>query len=176
MLLALLLAAPFTHPSPQPPSELPVAIYQERREKVMRELGGCAAAIAAQGEPVGVVPQFRQDDDFFWLTGMNEPGAWLVLLPKAKYTRTALYLRPRDPEAERWTGPRDPISPALKEKYGVDLVRRGSGGPALLGAAAKIKGSPPFRRTTFLPSNAFFLSIRERSSWESEWLPLRLPA
>ena len=135
MLLALLFVAPFTHPNPQPPPELPVAIYKERRERVMRELGGCAAAIAAQGEPVGVVPQFRQDDDFFWLTGVNEPGAWLVLSPKAKYTRTAVYLRPRDPEAERWTGPRDPLSPALKEKYGVDLVRRGTGGPALLATA-----------------------------------------
>jgi len=101
----------------------------------MKELGGCAAAIAAQGEPTGVVQEFKQDDDFFWLTGISEPGAWLVLLPKAKYDRVRLYLRPRDPEAERWTGPRDPLSPALKEKYAVDQVRRGNGGPTLLSAA-----------------------------------------
>jgi Xaa-Pro aminopeptidase len=102
---------------------------------VIKELGGCATAIAAQGEPVGVVQEYRQDDDFFWLTGISEPGAWLVLAPKAKYSRHVLFLRPRDPEAERWTGPRAPLSPALKEKYGVDEVRRGDGGNRLLGVA-----------------------------------------
>src|SRR5438309_8344186 len=101
----------------------------------MKELGGCATALAAQGEAVGVVPEFKQDDDFFWLTGVNEPGAWVVLQPKSKYNRTVLYLRVRDPELERWTGPRDPLSPALKEKYGVDAVLRGSGASALLVAA-----------------------------------------
>jgi Xaa-Pro aminopeptidase len=135
MLLALLLCAPFTHPNPQPAPDLPVSVYKERRERVFKELGGCASALAAQGEAVGVVPEFKQDDDFFWLTGVSEPGAWIVLLPRAKYIRTVLYLRPRDPEAERWTGPRDPLSPALKEKYGVDAVRRGNGANALLGAA-----------------------------------------
>src|SRR5258708_26380983 len=135
MLLALLLAAPFVHPTPQPPPELAPAVYRERRERVIKELGGCGTAIAAQGEAAGVVPEYKQDDDFYWLTGINEPGAWLVLLPKEKYNRHVLYLKPRDPELERWTGPRDPISPALKEKYGVDRVLRGNGGPALLSAA-----------------------------------------
>ncbi len=135
MILPLLAAAAFAHPSPQPPAELPASVYRQRRERVMKELGGCATAIAAQGEPTGVVQEFKQDDDFFWLTGINEPGAWLVLMPKAKYYRVRLYLKARDPEAERWTGPRDPLSPALKEKYAVDQVRRGNGGPTLLSAA-----------------------------------------
>ncbi|HEY6912489.1 MAG TPA: Xaa-Pro peptidase family protein [Myxococcales bacterium] len=135
MTLALLFAAAFVHPAPTPPAALPASVYRERRERVMKELGGCATALAAQGEPTGVVQEFRQDDDFFWLTGLNEPGAWLVLFPKAKYRRHTVFLRPRDPEAERWTGPRDPISPALMEKYGVDEVRRGNGGERLLTAA-----------------------------------------
>lgn len=135
MLLALVLAAGFVHPAPTPPPGLPATLYRERRELVMKELGGCATALAAQGEPTGVVQEFRQDDDFYWLTGLNEPGAWIVLFPKAKYRRQSLFLRPRDPEAERWTGPRDPISPALKERYGVDEVRRGTGGERLLSSA-----------------------------------------
>jgi Xaa-Pro aminopeptidase len=132
MLIALLVA--FTHPNPQPPPDLPPSVYRERRERVMKELGGCATAIAAQGaEPPGPVTEFRQDDDFFWLTGINEPKAWLVLLPKAKYRRQVLFLKSRDPELEQWTGPREPITPALKTKYGVDNVRRGDGGESLLG-------------------------------------------
>src|SRR5260370_36618385 len=122
-------------PIGKPPPELPASVYRERRERVMKELGGCATAIAAQGEPTGVVQEFKQDDDFFWLTGINEPGAWLVLMPKAKYYRVRLYLKARDPEAERWTGPRDPLSPALKEKYCVDQVRPGNGGPHQVFAA-----------------------------------------
>jgi hypothetical protein len=43
-----------------------------------------------------------------------------------------LYLKPRDPEAERWTGPREPISPDLQAKYGVDQIRRGKPAGALL--------------------------------------------
>jgi Xaa-Pro aminopeptidase len=135
MILALLAAAGFAHPNPQPPPDLPPSVYRERRERVMKELGGCATAVAAQGEPVGIVQEYRQDGDFLWLTGINEPSAWIVLLPKAKYNRHVLFLKPRDPEAERWTGPRDPLSPALKEKYGVDEVRRGDGGKRLLAAA-----------------------------------------
>jgi Xaa-Pro aminopeptidase len=135
MILALLAAAGFAHPNPQPPPDLPPSVYRERRERVMKELGGCATAVAAQGEPVGIVQEYRQDGDFLWLTGINEPSAWIVLFPKAKYNRHVLFLKPRDPEAERWTGPRDPLSPALKEKYGVDEVRRGDGGKRLLAAA-----------------------------------------
>jgi Xaa-Pro aminopeptidase len=134
MVLELLLAAGFAHPNPQPPPDLPPSVYRERRERVMKELGGCATALAAQGEPVGIVQDYRQDDDFFWLTGISEPGAWIALFPKAKYNRQVLFLQPRDPEAERWTGPREPLSPSLKEKYGVDEVRRGDGGKRLLGA------------------------------------------
>ena len=135
MLATLLVAAGFVHPQPAPPPDLPASVYRDRRERVMKELGGCASAIAAQGEASGVTEDYRADDDFLWLTGVREPGAWLLLFPKAKYNRHKLYLKPRDPEAERWTGPRDPLSPALKEKYGVDEVRRGNGGERILGAA-----------------------------------------
>jgi Xaa-Pro aminopeptidase len=135
MLFALLALTPFVHPNPQPPPTLPAQVYQERRERVLRALEGCATVISSQGK-MGSGPggEFRQDDDFFWLTGVNEPDAWRVRLPKSKTVRTLLYLKARDPEAERWTGPREQISPALKIKLGVDEVRRGNGGPRLLSA------------------------------------------
>ena len=98
----------------------------------MKELDGCPTALAAQGEPAGVTDDYRQDSDFLWLTGVNEQGGWIVLHPKGKFVKTTLFLRARDPEAERWTGPRDPLSPALKDKFGVDAVRRGKGDKALL--------------------------------------------
>jgi Xaa-Pro aminopeptidase len=132
MVALLLAASAFPHPNPQTPPSLAPAIYRERQARVMKELDGCPTALAAQGEPAGVTDDYRQDSDFLWLTGVNEPGGWIVLHPKGKFVKTTLFLRARDPEAERWTGPRDPLTPALKEKFGVDAVRRGKGDKALI--------------------------------------------
>jgi Xaa-Pro aminopeptidase len=141
MLHALLLTttvatASFAHPTPTPPPELPTEVYRARRTKLLESLGGCAAVLSAQGDVSGVTEDFRQDADFYWLTGINEPGAHLVLQPQSSYRKVTLFLKPRDPEAERWTGPREAISPDLIERYGVDVVRRGTP-DAVMAAAAE---------------------------------------
>jgi Xaa-Pro aminopeptidase len=118
--LALLLAAVPNPPAPEP---IPAAVYQARRERLVKELGGCMAVLTTRGQEAG--EDYRADGDFLWLTGVSEPGAWLLLAPKAKYDKVVLGLRPRDPERERWTGPREPITPALQKKFGVDKVVRG---------------------------------------------------
>lgn len=125
----------FVHPTPSPPADIPVEVYHQRRERVLNSLDGCLAVVSAQGDATGPTEDFRQDGNFFWLTGINEPDAHLVLAPKSHYTRTTLYLKSRDPEAERWTGPRDPVSPALLARYGVDKVRRGLPDAALMDVA-----------------------------------------
>ena len=134
LLAAAALAGGFQHPTPSPPADLAAADYRERRERLMKALDGCIAVIGAQGEASGITEDYRQDADFYWLTGINEPGAFLVFAPKAPFNKVTLFLKPRDPEAERWTGPREPISPELKERYGVDRVRRGSPDTTLVGA------------------------------------------
>lgn len=131
-----MLAAGFTHPAPAPPADLPAAVYRERRERVMKALDGCVAVLASQGEVNGITEDYRQDGDFFWLTGLNEPNAWLLLSPKSPFNKVTLYMKPRDPEAERWTGPREAISPELTEKFAVDKVRRGSPEGVLAGIGA----------------------------------------
>jgi Xaa-Pro aminopeptidase len=134
ILAATALSAGFQHPTPTPPADLPVQVYQERRARVMKALDGCVGIIAAQGEVSGVTEDFRQDANFYWLTGINEPDAYLVFAPKAPFNKVSLYLKARDPEKERWTGPRDAISPDLISRYGVDKVRRGAPDGALLDA------------------------------------------
>jgi Xaa-Pro aminopeptidase len=132
VLLLTAAATAFVHPTPSPPPEIPVAVYRERRERVLKALDGCLALVSAQGDVSGVTEDFRQDGDFFWLTGVNEPQAHLILAPKSRYRKQVLYLKPRDPEAERWTGPREPVSPDLLTKYGVDRVLRGPPDAGLL--------------------------------------------
>jgi Xaa-Pro aminopeptidase len=115
------LAALAAAPAP-PPITVPVDVYRARREKVMGEIGSCIAMLSVQSVTHG---SEKRDSDFFWLTGIEEPDAWILFAPKNRYRKVQLYLAPRDPEAERWTGPRDPISPALRERYGVDAILRG---------------------------------------------------
>src|SRR5260221_11665234 len=118
LLASFILAAPTP---PVPPPDLPLAVYRDRRERVMHELDGCLAVLTARGETSGVTEDYRQDGNFLWLTGINEGEAWLLLAPKAKYDRTVLFLRPRDPPREPRARPREPLSPAL---LGRDRVER----------------------------------------------------
>ena len=62
---------------------------------------------------------FRQDSDFLYLTGFNEPDAVLVLVPGRDGGEQILFLRERDPERERWDGPRLGLDGA-REQLGVD--------------------------------------------------------
>ena len=134
LVLAAAMAAGFAHPNPTPAPDLPVEVYQKRRARLLAELGGCVAVISSQGEVSGITEDYRQDGDFLWLTGINEPDAHLLLQPKSPYRKVVLFLQPRDPEHERWTGPRAPISPDLLAKYGVDRVVRGAPDEALASA------------------------------------------
>jgi Xaa-Pro aminopeptidase len=136
LLLHTALATSFVHPAPSPPSDLPAEVFQARRAKVMAALGGCTAVISSQGEVQGVTEDYRQDADFYWMTGINEPDAYLLFQPNSPYRKVTLFLKSRDPEKERWTGPRDPISPSLLKKYGVDRVYRGSPEDVLVNAGA----------------------------------------
>ncbi|HJS25455.1 MAG TPA: aminopeptidase P N-terminal domain-containing protein, partial [Pyrinomonadaceae bacterium] len=62
--------------------------------------------------------RFRQDSDFFYLTGFEEPDSLAVIKPEAekKYT---LFVRPRDPEREIWDGRRAGVEGA-KSEFGAD--------------------------------------------------------
>ena len=58
--------------------------------------------------------RFRQNSDFFYLTGFEEPDALAVIKPESdkKYT---LFVRPRDPEREIWDGRRAGVEGAKSE-------------------------------------------------------------
>lgn len=62
--------------------------------------------------------RFRQDSDFFYLTGFEEPDALAVIKPQADKTYT-LFVRPRDPEREIWDGRRAGVDGAVSE-FGAD--------------------------------------------------------
>jgi Xaa-Pro aminopeptidase len=77
--------------------------------------------------------KFRQDSDFWYLTGFPEPDAIAVIDPQNTKSPYTLYVRPRDPEMETWFGRREGVEGAVKnyaantafsvEKFGADLPK-----------------------------------------------------
>src|SRR5690606_4562069 len=62
--------------------------------------------------------RFRQDSDFHYLTGFDHPNAALVLRNDGRPPFT-LFVEPRDPEAETWTGYRPGVEGARAD-FGAD--------------------------------------------------------
>ncbi len=62
---------------------------------------------------------FRQDSDFLYLTGFNEPDSLLVLVPGRKHGEYILFCRENDPMQETWHGRRAGQQGAV-DFYGAD--------------------------------------------------------
>lgn len=105
--------------------DLPPMDFAARRRRVMDRLGGDAALILAAAPEVRVGRdldlRYRQDADFHYLTGLWEPEAVVVLCPARAEAPFTVFARPRDPEMERWTGPR--LGPeGVRELVGADAA------------------------------------------------------
>ena len=89
----------------------------------MDRLGDTIAIVPAGKEQVrndDVDHAFRQNSDFFFLTGFAEPDAVAVFDPSAESPYT-LFVRPRDPEMEAWNGRRAGPEGAV-ERHGADAA------------------------------------------------------
>ena len=63
--------------------------------------------------------KFRQDSDFYYLTGFPEPDAIAVITPSKKKNQFQLFVRPRDAAMETWFGRREGVDGAVKN-YAAD--------------------------------------------------------
>ncbi|ASC71521.1 Xaa-Pro aminopeptidase [Halomicronema hongdechloris C2206] len=100
------------------------SIFQARREVLMARIGQGAAVFGAAPMVTmhsDVEHPFRQDSDFYYLTGFNEPQAVAVLAPHHEEHRFVLFVRPKDKEQEIWSGYRVGVE-GTKERYGADEV------------------------------------------------------
>jgi Xaa-Pro aminopeptidase len=84
--------------------------YAKRRRQLMRMMeSGSIAIIPAAPEKIrnrDTHYPYRQDSDFWYLTGFAEPQAVAVLIPGRKEAEYVLFCRDRDPERETWDGKR----------------------------------------------------------------------
>ncbi|MBN8430092.1 Xaa-Pro aminopeptidase [Microbulbifer salipaludis] len=86
------------------------AEYARRRQRLVEGLESNSLAIVPaareQLRSRDTYFPFRQDSDFSYLTGFNEPESLLVLIPGRAQGETLLFCRERDAEKEMWDGPR----------------------------------------------------------------------
>jgi Xaa-Pro aminopeptidase len=79
-----------------------------RRKAVMDRIGQHAILILYAAEARNYAGDvdwpFRQENDFFYLTGLKQTGATLVLVPGAASMKEVLFLPPSNPRQEIWTG------------------------------------------------------------------------
>ena len=80
--------------------------FERRRKQLMRMVGVGGIAILPAA-PVrkrsrDVEYRYRQDSDFYYLTGFKEPDAVAVLVPGRKQGEYLLFCRERDPDRELW--------------------------------------------------------------------------
>jgi Xaa-Pro aminopeptidase len=79
-----------------------------RRKAVMERLGNNAILVLFAAEPRNYAGDvdwpYRQENDFFYLTGITQAGSTLVLIPGAEKIREILFMPPSNPAQENWTG------------------------------------------------------------------------
>jgi Xaa-Pro aminopeptidase len=131
--LLLLLCTIFLTTSLSALDRQPGADYRARRVALSKKLDGGVVVLFAATESEGpnALYGFRQDNNFFYLTGWAEPGAAVVIAPATEATDHAaarpyseiLFLPAHSRTEEKWTGPRlGADDPKAAEITGFDRV------------------------------------------------------
>jgi Xaa-Pro aminopeptidase len=129
--MLLLLALALACGAAQARFRQPNAEYQTRRAKLLAQVGAPVVIFGYTGhEDASEVAVFYQEPYFYYLSGHDEPGAALLLIPDPPNgtswdgPRQILYLPPRDPSQEIWDGPKiGPHDPGVTEKTGFESVK-----------------------------------------------------
>ena len=97
--------------------------FTERRKRLLEQITDGAIIIPAghlSTRNHDVDFEFRQQSAFWYITGFDEPDAVAVLRPGNSEPYT-LFVLPRDPKLETWTGLRAGVE-AAKERFGADAA------------------------------------------------------
>jgi Xaa-Pro aminopeptidase len=99
-------------------------VFAERRQLLLNSMGPDAIAIFVGGclavRSADTEFPFRQDSDFWYLTGFDHPDA-VAILSTREGPSFSLFVQPRDRAAETWTGFRPGIEGAVAD-YGAEVA------------------------------------------------------
>ena len=85
-------------------AQIPESEYAQRRSTFAERMRDGILVLPGAPEPARDYMDFAQDPDFFYLTGIDEPGAALVLVKQGSNITSTLFVQPRDPAREVWSG------------------------------------------------------------------------
>lgn len=193
--LRLLVLACFAVPAA---AQIPQTEFSARREALVERLSDAAVLVLAAPEPALDYMPWGQSRSFLYLTGFREPDAALLLARVNGSLRATLFVSPRDPAQEVWTGARlgvEGVRPAmgidgrdiaqlrsaldsiLKSDTQLYVVGDFSGGPTTLSPHEQfvnaLKAQFPNRRIT--SGNGAVESLRGKKS-DAEFERLRIAA
>lgn len=97
--------------------------FRKRRKYLMQQIGigniGLIASAPVRARNRDVDYPFRQDSDFYYLTGFNEPEALAVFIPGRKQGQYILFCREYDEKKALWEGAHAGLGGATTD-YGAD--------------------------------------------------------
>ena len=97
-------------------------MHKKKRDALMQQIKG-GVAIFPSAPPAmfnyDTEYHYHQEANFFYLTGFEEPDAICVMAPDHPDHQYILFVRPRNPEKETWTGKRAGLEGA-KSDFGAD--------------------------------------------------------
>jgi len=133
-------AAPaFLADPPLPLDGFPAEEFRERRDRLRAAFPDSIVMIrGSSDDEFSGANVYRQNSSFFYLTGVETPGASLVLLPDSVPARTGLrdtpievrellFLPPRNAGSETWSGPQMGPGEAAEKSTGIQKVTDSSG-------------------------------------------------
>lgn len=98
--------------------------FAARRKQLLEAIGDGVALFPSAPTAIrnrDVEHTYRQDSDFYYLTGFDEPESALVLTNQHEEHREILFVRPRKSDREIWDGPRAGVEGAV-EDFGMDVA------------------------------------------------------
>jgi Xaa-Pro aminopeptidase len=100
------------------------ALVEQRRGQFLEQIRGSAAILPSAPVAIrngDVEHEYRQDSDFYYLTGFEEPNSVAVFVSGDRVRKFVMFVQPKDPELEIWTGPRAGPEGAMRD-YGADAA------------------------------------------------------
>ena len=158
--LAFVACAPPVSAQPLFTDALPKEEFAERRARLMKEIGDGVAVIQGAVE-TGNSLKFRQNNQFYYLTGVEVPRAILLVDGRAK--RSTLFLPPRNEARERSEGPVLVPGPEASTITGIESVL------ARDAFAEALKAAATAARPAFLPFRPEVLGGASASDPRARW-------
>ena len=98
----------------------PLQEYRGRRERLAERIKGNVLVLRAA--PDQELVKYRQEPNFYYLTGFDEPNAILLLDAASDPPQEFLFLPERKRSEERWTGPKLGPGPEAEKRTGISKV------------------------------------------------------